>query len=532
MADIAQLSQALLNADQAGDAQAARAIASEIQRRRTALTPTTKSGMDQQLTDEHAAFLAAEGTGPVKAAVIAAGRGGSKVLSGIEQLLTSDPERLKQEQRNEDVAYKGLTDAHPVATAVGEAAPYVAVPASAGVVPAAVTVGGTEALKYGTPEERAIRGVSGAGGTAAGGLLAKKVGGLIAPVTNKAAGEANQGALQAAERIGVKPRLSEVTGSSLIARLEDAAARVPGGAGVMAEHTAGNAAAVNRAAAQSIGEVADELTPEVFARAADRIGKVFEAIKTLPGKVIQVQPSVAAAADDVLRQQAKMLPTQQDKELINLAQQAKVWAANRGRIDGETYQLMRSGLSEAAFDASGSNRVLYGKLLEAIDDSADASLRSAGMDALADGLKVARPQYANLKLLEKGATAEAGNVSPAKVASTMRTNNPGAFRRGSVIGPLADVARVGEGMKPLRAGSPTFEREAVSSPLSAVGNMLWSYPVAKATTSPLMTLYPRTIGKTAGARTAAELSQPAVRQAIAAAMQRSGYLPIVPEMAE
>src|SRR5690606_38604069 len=141
------------------------------------------------------------------------------------------------------------------------------------------------------------------------------------------------------------------------------------------------------------------------------------------------------------------------------AQQAKTLAANKARIDGEAYQLIRSGLSEASFDASGTNRVLYGKLLEALDDSADASLRASGHAALADSLKTVRPQYGNLKVLEKGAVAEAGNVSPARVASTLRSKNPAAFREGRLEGnQLFDIARMGEAFKPLRAGSPTYER--------------------------------------------------------------------------
>lgn len=531
LSSLADIERAFLNADRAGDTESAAILATEIQRRRSTVQPTEKVEMTPELMQEKGAEMAAADAGPFGAAMVGAGRSVSKVVAGVKQPFTGDPEGLKRQQAEEDAFYRAMRVAHPVATAGGEALPYVAVPASMGVVPAAATVGTIEALKYGTPAERAARGASGAVATGAGGLLAKGAAGLIAPVTKKAAGPATQDALQAAKRVGVKPRLSQVTGRQGIERLEDYAARVPGGAGVMQDFAAANQSAVNRSAARAIGENADELSAGVFQQAADRLGQVFEGIKSLGGRPIQIGPNVAAAADDILRQQSKMLPQQQDQALVQLANQAKMLAANRGRIDGETYQLVRSGLSEAAFEASGTNRVLYGNLLNALDDSADASLRATGQTALADALQTARPQYANLKMLEKGAVAEAGNVSPPRLASVMRAQNPSAFRRGH-MGDLGDIARMGEGMKPLRAGSPTMEREAVSNPISMIANALWSYPIAKATTLPLVTAYPRTFGRTAAARGLAELTEPTGRAAIAAALQRSGMLPFIPEMAE
>ena len=532
MADPLQaLEQALSIAAQKGDVAAARAITQDMQALLKAVNPNVLVPRDIEL---EGAKVVAKETGAGEAALIAAGRGVDKVKAGVQQaynalpaypLLEQDNQRAKDalaaEQGTKDRLFVPLAKEHPVSTAVGEAAPYAAIPASAGVLPAAATVGAIEASKYGTPGERTGRGVIGAGSTFIGGAAANAAAKVVAPVTAKAARPAHQGALEAAERIGMKPTLGESTGSAFIRRMEDAAARTPGGAGVMAEHEAANAVARNRAAARSIGEEADELTPEVFSRAAQRIGQVFEDIKAT-GSEIRVGPAVAAAADDVLRQQKKMLPTQQDANLIKIAEQARWAAQNRGRIDGETYQLTRSGLSDAAFDATGTNKVLYGKLLKAMDDSADASLRAAGKVELADALQTARPQWANLKILEKGGTAEAGNVSAPKVASTMRTNNPGAFRRGRYVGDeMGDIATVGEGLKSLQAGSPTYERGA------SLLNALWAYPIAKVATSPVATIYPRTIGKTAAARGAAAALEPSGRAAVAAALQQSGLLPPV-----
>jgi len=497
-----------------------------------------------------AADIAAKGETIGNTLMIGAGRKFDKFAMGLkeaaltagEKILPADMggdaarkarEALAASEAEKDTAYAGLQRERPFATGAGEALPFMAIPASAGVLPAAAAVGGIEAASQGTAKERATRGILGAGATAAGGFLGNRIANIISPVTSKAAAPAHQQALAAGERIGRQPSLSEATGSAFFRRMEDYAARAPGGSGVMQEFAQGNQTAVNRAAARSIGETADEMTPQVFADAAHRMGQVFDGIRNLGGRPIQIGPGVVNAANDILRMQGKMLPTQQDPALVSLAQRAITLGANKGRIDGEAYQLIRSGLSEAAYDANGTNRVLYGRLLEALDNSADASLRAGGQATLADALRTVRPQYGNLKTLEKGATAEAGNVSAAKVASTMRTNNPSAFRRGTTQGPLDDVARVGEGLKPLTAGSPTAERQMVSDPLSTAWHSFFSYPIAKATTSPAVTWYPRGPGNTAAARGAAQIAQPSSRAAIAAAMQPvlSPYLRL-PVMAE
>lgn len=520
------LEQGLTVAAQKGDVAAAAAITTEMKRLLKEVNPSVDA--PEGLT-ERGARMAAEGTTAGEAVTIGAGRKVSRIGGGIFDIFGAGPEPEDvQRRREEDVAYGALRKKHPIATAGGEAAPYVAVPPSLGILGSAATVGALE-----TAAEGPAAGAAGGVTTAAGGLIAKPVASFLAPVSRRAAGPAHQGGLDAAQRIGLQPRLSEVTGSNWLRRLEDTVAQLPGGGGVMAEHAAGNAVALNRAAARAIGETADELTPEVFARAAQRIGKTFEDIKALPGRQIQLGPDVVAAADEVLRTQAKMLPHQQDANLIKLAKDAKWAASNGGRIDGATYQLQRSGLSDAAFDATvGTNKQLYGRLLEALDASADVSLRAAGNEALADALQIARPQYANLKTLEKGLTVEGGNVSPAKVASTMRTNNPGAFRRGNFVGSeMGDIATVGETLKPLKEGSQTFARNE-ANPLSAMVNAAWSYPTAKVLTSPVVSLYPRTMGPTHSARLMSEIAEPATRALVAAALQRSGALPFLPVAAE
>lgn len=496
---------------------------------------------------KEASALAAKDVGIGEAALIGMGRGFDKLKSGVQQLglgavsaiapknfaeaADKSLADLKAEQQTNDQAFKGLSDARPYATGIGEALPYMAT-GSMGILPSALTVAGFEAAKYGTPQERAINGALGGATTALGGVAGKFIGNAINPVAEGARSATKQSALDAAKSIGYQPRLSEVTGSPFFGRLEDMAARAPGGAGVMQDFAQGNQKAINRAAAKSIGEVSDEMGAKTFADASGRLSKVFEDVKALPGKPIAINQNVASVADDIITKQGKMIPGQRDAALESLAKTAKALAQNNGKIDGEAYQLARSGLSEAAFDAAGTNRNLYGKLLGALDDSAEQSLNAIGQNDLAAALRSARPQYANLKTLEKGATAEAGNISPAKVASSLRTSNPKAFREGKMQGnPLYDIAQIGENMKPLTAGSPTFERTMAASPIQSALLSPFAYGAAQMTTNPLFTAYPRFIGGTQGAQIAGRLANPAVRSIGSGALNYpfGALLPIMSE---
>lgn len=483
-------------------------------------------------------------TGAWESVPIAAGRAVDKMAMGLKQATlgavqkmgsgsfaqaaAEELRKLKQDEAEKDVAYGALEKAHPWATAIGGGLPTAAaaVAGGSGYVAPALISALTEGVKYGSPQERMRSGATAALASMAGTALGGAVGSMASPVASSKVPAARQEAMQSAERIGYKPRMSEVNGSPFWARQEDFAARAPGGAGVMQDFAQANQEAVNRAAASSIGENATSMSPSVFSQARQRIVQPFEDIKALGGKPIQITPSVGKVADDIIATQGKMIPAERDAALMELAQQAKMLAQNAGKIDGETYQLTRSGLSNQAWEASGTNKALYGKLLSALDDAAEQSLRSSGNTALAEALKVSRPQYKNLMTLEKGMVAQAGNVSPAKVAQALRTANPAAFREGAMASnPLYDIGVIGEHLKPLAPGSPTFERNLSASLADMLITAPRAYGTAKLTTSGIPTGYMQFLAQNPGASKvaegAAQLSTPAARALAAALAQRS-----------
>lgn len=415
--------------------------------------------------------------------------------------------RLAEEQSSNTAAYKAFQNRFPTETAIGETAPFAFTPG--GPLGVGMKMAGTEALRYGNPQERAAHGLVGMGSGLLSGLMGNMVGGYINP--NLTTMQRN--ALREGDQMGIQPRLSQVTQSPAIARYEDMAARIPGGAGVFEDFTRANTTAVNKVAARSMGQEADasgQVGDEVFANAKRELGRVFEAIKSV-GKVnvggrlvnpIQLDTGVIAAADDVIRTQAK-LGNRANQQIVDLAKQAKRMAGLRSRIDGEAYQLWHSDLTDASFSAFKASDSTSGKayqgLLGALDRAAESSLRRANLGGLADELRTVRPLYANYKLLLRGTVAEGGDVSTARVAQAMRTLNPTSFRTGGG-GELAKLGRYAEAFPPLRAGSQTFERGVTADPLAALALGGPAYAIAKATTNPAVTYIPRKLGgTTAGA---------------------------------
>ena len=476
----------------------------EALRRLAELEAKAGGGRAAQETAEWAKTVKPDDPGAVGAAMIGTGREFERLWHGAQQILagaTGDRPKLDELARLEREAQGvigPLQRDRPISTAIGGALPYAAVPVGAGLGTTMGVAAVLEGLKYGTAGERAQSAVLGGTAGGIGHIGGRVLGNVLSPVSR--ASGTQQEAVNVARGLGMRPSLSQVTGGKFAAQLEDMAANTPGGAGVIADFAAANKAAASQAAARSIGEAGagkpgKSLRPELFGRAADRIGQVFEDIKAL-GKIkvgervvdpIAINTQVGKVADDVLRQQSKMIPQEQNANLIQLAKQAKTLAQNNGRIDGETYQLIRSGLTNASFEASGDTARHYAQLRTALDNSAERSLKEAGYHDLAASLRSARPQYANLKTLEKGTVAEAGNVNLQKLATSLRTRDPSGFREGRAKGELYDLARIGESLKPVVPGSQTHGRTLASNPLSTIAGAAYSYPAAKLATSPTVT---------------------------------------------
>jgi hypothetical protein len=460
---------------------------------------------------------AAKETGVGQALLVSAGRSADKVVQGVRQLwneglskfgdkeAVAKLDEIKQQEAEKDRAYKPLSEERPYATGIGGVAPFLtiggraSIPAQMGM---AAAIGG---MKYGSPTDRVKEAMLEAAGTGVGAAAGKMLGKVINPVNPAVINDTRKAAMDAMIERGYQPRLSQVTGSPTAEAVERLAANTPGGRGVMRAQESANEVVFNKTAAKSIGQDATELSDEVLANARRELGQVFQDIKNLPGKTIEIDSNVGNKATDILREQAKLLPGQRDAGVIKLAQEAQRLSGLKAKIDGEAYQLQRSALSDAVEANEGMISRQYKQLLTALDDSAEASLQGSGNAKLAEQLREVRPKYANLMTLEKKKVVRGGDVNPQKMADKPARNE------------LADVANFGDAFAALPKPFP------MQSATDTITNALLtpaSYLGALATTNPLLTGYARHVGGTKAAQVTGEVANRSLRSVIDAAMQK------------
>ena len=389
---------------------------------------------------------------------------------------------MEEAQKSNDAAYKPLQEKHPFLTGVGEGGFLAAVPMGQATAPArmmapAVAAAVNEFLSYGSPKERALGAaekgaVAGVGGAVGEGLRA-----VISPAKSALSGAQQSALNRAGQTIGYKPRASELTGNETLRRIEDTIARQPGGAGVMRDLTEQNDRAVARHLAKGMGEDADALTSDVFARASARRGPEYDKLRA------RAELPVVQPVFDAVESSQKMLSRGDmvgaKKEAFDMLGRLKDELYESKSLDGASYQSWASDLSAAAQRLGKDNRTAAAALKE-VEKTMDRIAR--GPDAPA-WMKLDKEHAAQELLMKPGMVNEqTGKPSLARIASEMERKFGKNWKTGKVKGEVADVAALGRALPPMREGSQTAGREAFSNPLSwmmAIPN----YAAAKGLTS-------------------------------------------------
>lgn len=483
MADIDTLHSALIAADAAGDTSGATVLANYIKSLSAPTATDTSAG---------------------QAALIGAGRTGDKLYSGIKQGLYGTagvlsellPNQMKQgvqdwavknltdlqnTQTQNDQPYAQLQAAHPLATAIGESAPALAIPMGQATIPgriAAATMGNATlgAMQYGTPQQRAIAGAQGAVSGAVGGGIGEAVNRLIAPAASAVTGPVRSAAQDAADKVGAKLLPSQITQNPTLARVEDYLARMPGSANVMAEFANKNTAALNAKAAGAIGEQSNALTTPVLGDAASRIGETYNTLRdaaTMP--VVQPVFDAINKAETALQRGLSNAPGKSEGMSALSALKDKLYGTKQ--LSGAEYQAIASDLTTIARNTD--NRTVATAL---------KGVKSA-MDELAQGSDSALWKHTNMQnaaletLSKPGVVNEVtGNINPQRLYTVLQSQFGKNMKTGNISGDLFDIANFGKAAPALKAGSPTAERLATGS-IPAWALALPNYVAAKGVTS-------------------------------------------------
>lgn len=235
----------------------------------------------------------------------------------------------------------------------------------------------------------------------------------------------------------------QVAEGSFAGKARGVAAAAPfSGAG---KRSANQSAQFQREVAKTIGEPlqqGESLTPEVLGRAADRIGKQFDAVFTPGTRVDQ------AFYRDVLTAAKEAQDTGSD-QAINAANAFldRVRRQGQGGMNGKTLQSL-DRQARALQQSGDPDRVALGGALRDSLHNVFSRHAPAGSKAAFDA---ARRQWANLKTIEP-VVARTGTVPPQQLLGAVNATKTGrtAVARGRG-GELGELGRIGQQLKPAQS---------------------------------------------------------------------------------
>lgn len=474
MATEQELEAAFINADKAGDVDAARQLATAIKALRN----------PKALDHDRNMYSPTVGMSGPERVVAGYGSAAPMAWQGIKQLGGSAP----QEQVDETASLNKSLFSTPGGQAgniLGNAA--LAVPAYT--IPGANTLTGSALLGAGiggtqpvpTGDSRANNTKLGAIGGLLGQATGQVVGRAIKPVQSQLNPEMAGLAAKASD-YGIQLTPAQQTGSKPLKIVDAVLENLPFTADTAAKNKQLQRQQFNKAILGKVGSDADLATPDVLNEARSRIGGEFTRL---------TQNTKIKFGDDFLDTLAKVEgdTTEFSSPAIKSAVDKALEMASKGEISGKEYQKVRTVLGKASSDAFKGNNSELGQALKsiktALDSAAEASIDAADKEAW----KLARKQWQNLKVIERAAAptsadAVSGNISPAKLAQSLLSVDRAGFTAGK--NELSELARIGQGfVKDQVPDSGTAQRSywqsVLENPLRLVPGMagIGSVPIQR-----------------------------------------------------
>jgi hypothetical protein len=266
-------------------------------------------------------------------------------------------------------------------------------------------------------------------------------------------------AATAKDKFGIDLSLDQIASTNVRSTVQKISQNIPG-SGVEAFQDK-QATQWLRGVAKTIGEDADNLSPEVITNYLTRAGKDFE--KPLAGKTINfTQGDINSLADVATAAKKKISTGLADvvqnnvDEVLNNLSQFKVGEARS--VPGEKLASLRSQLLQDLPSIEGGARQQVAKIIDKIDEVVGRHLSPAE----AKTLQTARLQWRNFRtiepLLEKSTD---GTINPTqlmqKVASSKYIK---ASRKAVGEDDLVDLARIGKQFMAKKGGSDTAQKLA------------------------------------------------------------------------
>jgi len=361
-------------------------------------------------------------SGAMQAAMIGAGRQVKNFESNFQQLMAEygpgyggaanrqmASDLFKRQQAEIDRLAKPVKQEYPKSSFAGEMLPSFAVP---GGKAAQITAGGVMgALQGDTTAERIGLGALGAGMSYAGQKAGEAISNRVVPAIQSALGSSLGSARQTLTQSGVPltfgqrgspiGKFVDVLKSTLLRRQPLEGAQLT---------------AMNKLAAEAIGENADDLSKPVLNAAWSRIGQVYEDVAEKVG-------TIAIGADDAARlaqidDMMRVVPEPSKvRGAINLVED--LLTDPNKNFTGAAYNAVRQRLGRISGQLWNSGSGLEAEVVDEMIDTLDDALARSAPEA-GEALSKVRPQWKFLIALRRGgAVNDAGNINPRAMAQAM-----------------------------------------------------------------------------------------------------------------
>lgn len=378
-----------------------------------------------QLKPRQETYDPTEGMSRTQLFLAGAGKGLTDVYRGAKQLAGAMSDEEYDEVKRQDAPLTATTPGM-VGNIVGQAAPFMALPAGGVMRAAAIGAGQGAVTPVGTTDSRAMNTAIGgvAGGLAQG---AVNVGGKILSGPSGFTTPEQQRLAARAKELGFNLSPGQITQNQNLKSIEGAFADLPLTGGVERARAAGNQTTLNTIAAKAAGATGSDLGENV----------VKDALQTSGGDIGRIAGGATVQLDNVFVQDLinvadevaripKSLPGRRQAE--KLIDEFVDKAIQPGAISGQEQQTARSILRAAAASGIRDPRsVPLARAQKGVQGALDDALYRSIPAAEEEALKTARAQYAAGKSIQD-AKPVGGNVSGPRLAEVMRRDVPSELR--------------------------------------------------------------------------------------------------------
>ena len=415
--------------------------------------------------------------------------------SAKEVAANREAEILAQREAN-----KPLLETTPgmLGNVAGEVGQAIALPG--GTIGKAALTGATMgAVQPTLPEEsKAFNIASGAALGGAGQGIVGAIGKAAQPI-GKGLSDIGEKSVQVLKDAGVPLDAAQATGSKALQWAKRLTSDNPftGGENQAFSHVQNNA--YTKAVAKTMGEDAEQITPEVIQNAKFRLGDTYDQLFERNG--VRVTRNFQNDLNGLKNEAERILPSNEKAvgNIVNdIIDKSK---SNMGHLDGKQYQAFKRQLD--ALEKQGGLSAHYAgeiknKLLDGLSDTVDKFGKKGDIDLL----KATNKQYGNMKKIEDIALKDPeGHVSPSLLYNSLTTKGKrGAFYQNDPE--LAKLAQAGKNILPEKmSNSGTTARLAGQA---AIPTALAAYDYAKE----------GDIGKALGIGTSAYIAPKALQKAL------------------